>query len=283
MSTGIDRLGLSGSILVLAALGASPLWGSAFVGGDYYRLGEADPGAAPGNLGNALTVDLGFWGLDLARSGRPWYSADTSPRAVGSKLSMRFDNAPGLLDMLSVPSYYSRSSPLTQLESAFGLETWAKTTSPLPVDSSGYAVIAALGDPFAGGLGILQHDGNYVVRAGSMEKVLGPASLDQWMHLAYVRTFDAEEFFVNGIALGSAEAKTPPPASGALFMLGGNAADGSQLFDGLIDETRFFSYNPLAMGAEGPGPLLISPVPEPAGLLLLAGILGLLGRRRRHR
>jgi hypothetical protein len=267
-------------IVLGAGVSASPV-----LFGSYYRLGENDPGAAPGNVGNAVTVDSGLWQLDLGRSGTPTYSADTAARAVGSKLSMSFVNNSAIAGPVFSPSYYSRSSATaaTVLQAGYGLETWVKTSTLLPDDISGYAVIAAVGDPFGNGFGILQHGGNYVVRVGKQEKVLAPASTTTWTHLAYLRNFDTDDFFVNGELAGETTLGTAAATSADTFALGVNLFDAQHpdLFNGLIDETRLMTYNPLAAGAFNPAAdFLITPVPEPSVALLLGCAVLLAGRRR---
>src|SRR4029078_1459401 len=76
----------------------------------WYRLGDDDPGAAPGGLGNTYTLDHTLNHLDLLRDGGPRYSADVPLNSMASdKLSMTFLNFTGPLEIPQPgPSYYSR-------------------------------------------------------------------------------------------------------------------------------------------------------------------------------
>jgi hypothetical protein len=264
--------------LVLVLVIGSVASASAVLFGDYYRLGDNDPGATVGQLGNAATVDSGAWGLDLKRTNWPQYSGDVSPFAVGSKLSMQFINLPGTKSIYGSPSYYGRTGSSVALQASYGLEAWVKTSTLEPVDPSGYAVIVA-----TDGFGLYQHKGDYVARVGTFEKVIGAASAKEWTHVAYVRMYDQEEFFLNGVSVGQGKSGTALATESKAFMIGaglfGDTPD--MLFNGLVDETRMFTYNPLSMGAFGPGDFLIS-VPEPMGMGMM-GVCALLMVRRRSR
>jgi hypothetical protein len=146
-------------------------------------------------------------------------------------------------------------------------------------------VIAAVGDPFGDGFGILQHGGDYVVRVGKQEEVLTSASTT-WTHLAYVRTFDSDDFYVNGVLVDETMLGTPAVTSAATFALAADLFDTlhSDLFNGLIDETRLFTYNPISAGAFNPATdFLITPVPEPSAVLILGCAVLFIGRRRARR
>ena len=263
--------------LVLVLVIGSVASASAVLFGDYYRLGDNDPGAMVGGIGNEATVDSGAWRLDLKRTNWPQYSGDVSPFAVGSKLSMSFINLPGTKSIYGSPSYYGRTGPSVALQQAYGLEAWVKTSTLEPVEG-GYAVIVG-----AGNFGLYQHKGDYVARVGTFEKVIGAASTKQWTHVAYVRMYDQEEYFLNGVSVGQGKSGTPLATESKAFMVGGGVFGETpdMLFNGLVDETRMFTYNPLSMGAFGPGDFLIS-VPEPMGMGMM-GVCALLMVRRRSR
>src|ERR1051325_8431679 len=88
---------------------------NAFVRGAYYRLGDDDPGAAAGAVGNNPTKDSFNDALDLARVGSPRYAADVPPRGPSpNKLSMSFAN--NGLGGPAVLGYYGRTPSLSMIE-----------------------------------------------------------------------------------------------------------------------------------------------------------------------
>src|SRR5204863_3775816 len=94
-----------------------------------------------------------------------------------------------------------------------------------------------------------QHGKYYVVRIGSYEKILAPASTTTWTHLAFGRPNSVNQFYVNGIDYpdNTAAAQSAPTAASSSFLIGGAPGTTSSsprfLFWGLIDEARFFSFN----------------------------------------
>src|SRR5690349_11427736 len=119
----IVRFGVVAGVLV-AVVWPVAARASVFVRGAYYRLGEDDPGAVAGHIGNDPTKDSFADMLDLMRTGQPLYSSDVSPMAP-SKLSMAFPNvgAPA--------SFYSRATPLDMSQQGYALETWVKLSLPV--------------------------------------------------------------------------------------------------------------------------------------------------------
>src|SRR5258706_8197759 len=94
---------------------ASPCRATPIVQGAYYQLGDADPGAASGAVGNDPTLDSFVDHLDLTRIGSPHYSADVPARApFGDKLSMQFANAG--LGGPAVLGFYGRSTSLAMVQ-----------------------------------------------------------------------------------------------------------------------------------------------------------------------
>src|SRR5690349_8270524 len=62
---------------------------------DYYKLGDADPGAIAGNIGNSTTTDS-VAGKNMTREGSPTYSSDVPFSSVGGApdiFSMSFSGA----------------------------------------------------------------------------------------------------------------------------------------------------------------------------------------------
>ena len=271
----------------------------------YYRLGDDDPGAVAGNIGNPVTVDSSGNGFDLSRNGVPQYSSDvpTFPTMtpVADTLSMRFDNPVSPIDTTGptyVPSFYDRLSDFS-VPTSYGIEAWVKSSTMTPVDPSGYAAIAYNGSPFAtataavpNGVGFFQKGNNYIVRIGAYEKVLAPVSTTSWTHLAFLRdtAADTNDFYVNGLEEPDVTASTQmvPVAPSELFMIGGfpsTTTTQGDLFNGLIDDVRFFSCQTTGPIGFDPAKDLLVVVPEPSSLALtlppLLLFLSFLYRRRR--
>jgi hypothetical protein len=266
------RLGLVGLFFLVMPSATSA---SAFVKGAYYRLGEDDGGVSAGQIGADPTRDSFADKLDLARTGQPLYSSDVSPFAP-STLSMAFTNVGGPAE------FYSRATPLDMSQQGYALETWVKLSLPVadpPVDN----LIAYNGDPASNGFGFYFHNGQYVLRIDSkFEKVLGAAAYGQWDHLAFVHEFSDNSYFFDGKLVGESTTDPTPITATGNFWLGGRStgAGSADLFNGLIDETRYQTFNPLAAGAFDPTNFLI--VPEPAALGVMAiGALIVVVRRRR--
>ena len=272
--------------LLCLAPGDSPA--SVFVRGAHYRLGDADPGAVAGAEGNAQTLDSFADGLNLTRSGSPHYSANVPARGpVGNKLSMAFANQG--LGGPAFPGLYARTPALPMVEQGLALEAWAMAgptnlDAPEPIRNE---LLAYNGDPAASGFGLFLHAGNYVARVGAFERVLGPADVGAWHHLAYIHSLGTSSYYYDGRLVAESTTDPAPAAPTAGFSLGGQPSGGAMLFpyNGWLDEVRYQTFNPMAAGAFDPAAFLIAPVPEPATGLLLAGAAtaALLRRRRAHR
>ena len=270
----------------LTAVMALLLWSptvcaSAFVRGAYYKLGDADPGASAGNVGNDPTIDSFAELLNLSRRGQPTYSADVSSLSIDSKLSMRFTNDPaGAGGGSPLPAAaYSRSTSLDMSQQGFGLETWVKIEPNS--DASGYGLIAYNGNPASDGFGFFRHGGTYVLRIGSFEKPLGAAPAGQWHHLAFLHEFTSNRYYYDGKLIEQSTTDPTPLTASTGFALGADVTGAEHdLFNGWIDEVRYFTYNPLAAGAFNPESFLIAPEPGSAAMLALA-VFGCLGRRGR--
>jgi hypothetical protein len=174
------------------------------------------------------------------------------------------------------PSVYGRPESLSMVEQGYVLETWVKKgpTNLLGPESLGNSLIAYNGDPGANGFGFFMHDDNYVARVGGFERVLGPATIGQWHHLAYVQTLGTVGYYYDGKLVFETRSDPLPLAATAGFWVGGFGdplSDGEFLFNGWIDEVRYQSFNPLSAGAFNPTAFLITPVPEPTTVWLLAG------------
>ncbi len=255
---------------------------SAFVKGAYYRLGDDDPGAVAGNIGSDPTLDFFSDKLDLARYGSPKYSSDVPLQGpFGDKLSMAFANEG--LGGPAFPGVYGRATSLPMIEQGYALESWVKA-GPTNLDSIRNNLLAYNGDPASDGFGFFLHDETYVARIGTFERVLGPAAVAEWHHLAYVKTFNTADYYYDGKLVFETTGDPLPVAGSGGFWLGGMgeipSESGSFLFNGWIDEVRYQSFNPLAAGAFDPTAFLIRPIPEPSTACLVAcGVVCLLANR----
>ena len=285
------------AVLTAAALccATSTCFGSAFVNGAYYQLGDADPGAVAGQPGNSITQDSFSGDQDLSRVDTPRYSSDVPARGpAGDKLSMQFANIG--LGGPAFPASYGRTTPLDTAQPGVVLEAWAKTgpsNLDLPSLDSDLRIVAANTN-----VGLYSHGGDYVVRLGGLELKLGPAEVGVWHHLAYVREGNVHSFYFDGdFVTGFVQDPPAAPSSGGFWVGGMSGApmasglanlEGPTVngFNGWIDEVRYQSFNPMAAGPFNPTAFLISPAPEPAGLTLLAAAgapLVIARHRRRHR
>jgi hypothetical protein len=242
---------------------------AAFIRGAYYRLGDADPGATPGTIGNDPTQDSFGDDLDLNRFGSPRYSADVPPRGPWeSKISMAFAN--DSLGGPAVPGFYGREDALSMIEQGYALEAWVKHVPPGLLDSPDGEVsslVAYNGQPDSNGFGLFVSGNEYVARVGSFERSLGPATAFEWHHLAYVQTLGTASYFYDGKLVHETTSDPLPTTAKGGFWLGGlstGASDeGNHLFNGWIDEVRYQSFNPLSAGAFNPTAFLIRPTAGP--------------------
>jgi hypothetical protein len=259
---------------------AAPLAQSAaFVRGAYYRLGDADPGAAHNQTGNHPTIDSSADALHLSRIDGPRYSNDVPPLGPSpNKLSMAFNNVgPGA----SFIGFYGRNQPIpVTFTDNYVLETWVKSAGPQGSLPNQPALIAYNGEPFSSGFGFFQRGDQYVASysidggPGPREQVLGPARTGEWHHLAFIHTAVGgfrNEYHYDGKLVASEVGAPDEPFGG--FWLGGHPNPvidpGTYLFSGWIDEVRFQTFNPLAAGAFDPTNFLIIPEPSAAAALLL--------------
>jgi Concanavalin A-like lectin/glucanases superfamily len=236
---------------------------AAFIRGAYYRLGDADPGATPGTIGNDPTQDLFGDDFDLERFGSPRYSSDVPPRGPWeSKLSMAFAN--DSLGGPAFPGFYGRRDSLSMVEQGYALEAWVKNVPPGLLNSPDGEVsslVAYNGQPDSTGFGLFVRGDEFVARVGTFERVLGPATAFEWHHLAYVQSLGTAAYYYDGKLVHETTSDPLPTTAKGGFWLGGlgtGASDeGAYLFNGWIDEVRYQSFNPLSAGAFNPTAFLI--------------------------
>jgi Concanavalin A-like lectin/glucanases superfamily len=285
------------AVFVATLLSSCTVLASAFVRGAYYQLGDADPGAAAGNVGNDPTLDSFSDALNLKRLGSPHYAADVPALGpAGDKLSMSFANIG--LGGPAFPAAYSRSDPLPVVVQGIALEAWVKA-GPTNLDqptTGREELLAYNGDPAANGFGFFLSGDQYVARLGApdapvggpastgTDHVLGPATVGAWHHLAYVYSLGTSTYYFDGKPVGTNTTDPAPLTATAGFFLGGRPAgapDAVQYgFNGWLDEVRYQSFNPLSAGAFAPDAFLITPEPTALTLVPLASLV-LLRRRGR--
>jgi hypothetical protein len=236
-----------------------------------YRLGDADPGAMAGAVGNDPTLpSVGSVSLD--RNGAPTYSAQTAP-LVSSGLSMRFNAG---------PDRYSGALISTATDN-FGVEAWVKSDGSTELN----ATLVYNGSTGTSGWGLFRLGDEYGFLYGGVV-LSGVAPLTtEWTHLALVRDAGMTRVFVNGVQ--SFESGVAPAAPSGSFLVGGNPLVATEGFDGLIDEVRVFTFEPgqfevadLNLGTPLPAPRAV-PVHSTGGravLVLALLLVGLLILRR---
>src|SRR5262249_31922515 len=146
----------------------------------FYRLGDDDPGAVAGNIGNDPTQDSSPNNLDLTRRGVPNYSSDVpSNTRLPDTLSMDFNNNPlGVSPGPLADAGYYTTTPLSFPLGRWGVEAWVKPAVADYTAGTGYALISYNGNltndaSTATGIGLFQKGNEYIVRIGTREKVLG--------------------------------------------------------------------------------------------------------------
>ena len=220
---------------------------------DYYRLGEADPGAVAGQPANGFTVDSGHNAVNLAQlissnDVVPTYS--TNIGVSGSTLCVAFDGGG-----------YTNNAAVA-LTNNWGIEAWVKAASTNnSLSSDGYAQIAYNGDSRYNGMGIFQKPGGqFIGLCGNVSTLTGTAIVPgTWTHLALVDNGGQTTFYVNGVATATGPA---PKLPASFFGIGfnPNGAGAGEAFQGSIDEVRVFAFAP---GQFSTNDLLLTSVPPP--------------------
>jgi hypothetical protein len=243
----------------------------------YYKLGEADPGAVVGaTAANATLPSTGA--VNLARIGSPVYSAQTVVRP--SPIAVAFN---GTTDGFRV------AAPLSAVTDNFGIEAWVR-----PNSVAGNSVIAYNGNTSTSGGGIFRLGSAYGVLYGGnvLATVSNSVTLNQWTHLAVVRSAGTTTIYKNGVSIGTTPTGPNVPAGG--FSIGINPTAASEFFSGEIDEVRMFTFaagqfatSDLLTGLSFPQPTPVVPTTswQTQALMLLAllGVGGWMLRRRQSR
>ena len=193
-------------VLVVVSVGAWPCRGQTppTVLDGFWQLGDEDPGAVPGKIGDNPTID-NTGHFPLTRVGAPIYSADAAP-ADGSKLSMQF----------SFGSGYFYPKPVTTQTDDFAISAWVKLATPsvltltssAPIALFSPGIIAYDGNPLKSGFGLealVNSTGYYftgslggVTTVGDYHAVPGV-----WYDLELIRTNGISTLYVDGQPAGS--------------------------------------------------------------------------------
>lgn len=223
-----------------------------------YRLGEDDPGATAGQVITTTRDSIGTAHLVQAGDAPAAYGTTVPPASAGSSLSVTFDGSQGLATTDGVISFVTDD---------FGLEAWVR-----PSAVSGNLCIAYNGDPAFSGWGLYLTDGTFGALHGGVVYVTGgTAAIDTWTHVAIVRASGLTTLYVNGVAVTSTPEGAATPDTG--FAIGAPpAGPPDQRFQGVIDEVRFFTFEPGQFSVQDlqfNAPRLV--VQQPAGSALAPG------------
>ncbi|HEX4332105.1 MAG TPA: FG-GAP-like repeat-containing protein [Usitatibacter sp.] len=204
-----------------------------FVEAAHYRLGEDDPGATVGAVGNAATMDAAG-GFPLGRVNTPHYAAGAVGSGTGVALNGTGDG-------------YASTGTVTDAVRNFGVEVWVKSNG----STSGNAFLAFTGNGSFSGFGLLRLGGSYAGLLGGVDIAAGNNEIPvttAWTHLALVRNNDITQVYVNGVPMGSTSGATPrnaswPGGSPGTGTFVGSDLDGGSAFDGTLDDVRFFTFS----------------------------------------
>jgi hypothetical protein len=269
----MKRLCLTAALALAVTLLAGGLAQATVTAVGYYRLGEADPGAAAGNQGNGTTADSSGSGMGLTYwTGTQNYSssvAASAAAAVGSNLSM---------DFAGDGFYLTQANCLTGATDNFGIEGWF---NPDYIAQMG---LCCNGDGLGtAGWGLYVLGGTvqgYYCQAALFDSGFAPTA-GEWFYAALVRDNGITKMYINNANEITVANNTIAPYSAAnapQFSLGVVSYDA---FVGKADEVRVFTFEP---GAFNAGRDLLISAPEPSSLALLAaGLIGLAGYAWRKR
>jgi sugar lactone lactonase YvrE len=215
---------------------------------DAWQIGEGDPGAAASGAATNLVDHVGTFNLKTA--GAAVYSSDVATAAAahaGSLLSVNFTN-----------STYASSGLLTTVADNFGVELWVKPTA-----TAGNDCILYNGNSGGSGWGLFIINGTYQIVFGGRGYVgSGTVTMGGWTHLALVRNNGVTTLYTNGVIAGASSSLAPNTPAGSFALATTPTAPGAQVFTGLMDEARFFTFS---AGQFSTNDLLCNAPPEVLG------------------
>ncbi|MCW1885216.1 choice-of-anchor D domain-containing protein [Luteolibacter flavescens] len=211
---------LRGAWLTLAMIAAGNPASGAVTSTAYYRMGEDNPSATPGQ--KVLSVGNRFRTNEASTSGgEATYTGDVAAEAVervGSSMAVSFSPD----SYLGVPAISTTDN--------FGLEAWVR-----PASSTAEGVVLHNGVSGTSGLGIAQVGNKFQARIGSSLFGSGPLSPGVWSHVALVRSSGVTTLYVDGVECGTSG--LTPPSPGSWLYMGGSG------FTGSLDEVRAFTFS----------------------------------------
>jgi hypothetical protein len=192
----------------------------------WYRLGEADPGAAAGNPATTNTLDEVGTNY-LGRLGAPTYSPDIWTN--GGRLAMSFSAA--------TRAWFTGTN--LPVFNALNLSNLMLSFDAKPAAAGSFNVPVCLGR-YGSGCGFIYMAGGtwrFHVNTVGDQIVGGAALLNQWQHISFVRNNGVNALFVNGVQVGATNNTLFPVVSPDISIGAAKKGDGSSdgLFDGLID------------------------------------------------
>jgi hypothetical protein len=197
----------------------------------YWRMGESDPGAIVGATVTNTIDSVGT--MNLRFQSNASYVNDVAPAAVTrtrSSLSVNFANA----------AYAMNTNVFTATDN-FGIECWVKPTA-----LGGGQIIAyngITGGAGSGGWGlIIGSDNTYEGLFGGVVTFgTNVAVANVWTHLALVRVSGISTLYINGVA-SATNSSAPGLPLGNFALATDPQSPGGELFKGLIDEVRVFTF-----------------------------------------
>ncbi len=191
---------------------------------DYWRMGENDPGAAPGVTATQATD--GVRTHNLTYHGSATYSTNVNTISPLSTLCVNFTN-----------NAYASNSIVTTNVDNFGIECWVN-----PASAAGTQIIVYNGNTDTSGWGLFINNGKYSGLFGG-QAIFGTnaAPAGVWADVALVRNNGTATLYVNGVPTGITPAAPATPTGNFAIAIPPQIINGQSL-TGLVDEVRVFTF-----------------------------------------
>jgi hypothetical protein len=223
--------------LLLAGAGINPALAGAPVA--RWNLGEQDPGAVAGNIGNGTTTStINSPANDLTIAGGPIYDS-TVPAGTGSTLSMSFAGG----------SYY-RSDTVAALTNGFDYNNFGLSFDCYPTSNPGYNAPVSMGLYSARSSFFYITGGTWHYNMnGGGDVTLAAATLNAWNHLEFRRVQGTNYWYLNGTQVGPVGNTTVGAGSFAPVVNIGGIAKATGTWDtggdwqGYVDNVVITNFN----------------------------------------